>query len=234
MIKNKISLPTAALIAGFGLLTMVVAAPLAEIYAFPKIFVPDKPDETIKHILEKRSLFVLCITGYLITFICDIVVAWALYILLKPVNEDVSLLTALFRLVYSVIAIIALLYLVSILKLTNSLNLRDIPENEKLYIQTETYFRAFKDYFHFGILFFSIHLLLLSGLVFLSKYIPKILGILLLISGIGYMLTALKPIFFPGINIDFAVYTFYGEIIFMLWLLIRGRRIKNLTSTGAG
>ncbi len=226
VIKNKTQLSTAALIAGLGLLIMVVAAPIAELYAYPKIFVASKPGETINHILANRSLFVLCILGYLITFICDIIVAWALYILLKPVNENVSLLTCLFRLVYSVIAIIALLNLISVLKLTNAINFQSASENNQLSIQIETHFHTFKDYFSFGILFFSIHLLLLSFLVFFSKYIPRIFGILLFVSGIGYMLTSLRPLFFPGVNIDFAVYTFYGEIIFMLWLLIKGSRIK--------
>lgn len=228
-IKNEIPLSTAALIAGFGLLIMVIAAPIAELYAYPKIFFANKPDETINHILANRSLFVLCILCYLITFICDIIVAWALYILLKPVNEHVSLLTCLFRLVYSVIAITALLNLISVLKLTSAINLQSYSESKQLSIQIETLFRTFKDYFSFGILFFSIHLLLLSFLVFLSKYIPRIFGILLFVSGVGYMLTSLRPVFFPNINIDFAVYTFYGEIIFMFWLLIKGSKIKIAT-----
>jgi len=51
---------------------------------------------------------------------------------------------------------------------------------------------------------------------------------LLIIAGLGYLLTSLKPFLFPDINLDFAAYTFYGELIFMLWLLIKGPRIKEL------
>ncbi len=229
ILRNKTPLSTAALIAGLGLLIMVVAAPIAELYAYPKIFVANKPEETIHHILSNKSLFVVCIVGYLITFICDIIVAWALYILLNPVNEHVSFLTCLFRLIYSVIAITALLNLISVLKLINAINLQSSSASNQLSIQIDTLFRTFKDYFSFGILFFSLHLLLLSVLVFLSKYIPRIFGILLFVSGVGYMLTSLRPLFFPNVNIDFAVYTFYGEIIFMLWLLIRGSKIKVAT-----
>jgi len=50
---------------------------------------------------------------------------------------------------------------------------------------------------------------------------------LLIIAGLGYVLTTLKPYLFPDINLDFAEYTFYGELIFMLWLLIKGSRIKE-------
>ena len=55
----------------------------------------------------------------------------------------------------------------------------------------------------------------------------EILGVLLIIAGLGYLLTSLKPFLFPDINLDFAEYTFYGELIFMLWLLIRGSKIQE-------
>jgi hypothetical protein len=86
---------------------------------------------------------------------------------------------------------------------------------------------AFRSSWYFGLLFFGIHLGLLGYLVVRSNYIPRILGILLIIAGLGYLINALKPVLFPNINIDFAQFTFYGELIFMLWLLIKGPRIKE-------
>jgi len=84
---NKTSLGKAALIAGIGLLIMVIAAPYAELYVYPKLIVPANAAETTKNIIANKTLFTSAIFGYLITFICDLVVAWALYILLKPVNR---------------------------------------------------------------------------------------------------------------------------------------------------
>ena len=86
---------------------------------------------------------------------------------------------------------------------------------------------AFRHDWYFGLLFFGIHLGLLGYLVFRSEYIPKILGVLLIIAGLGYLITTLKPYLFPNLNLDFARFTFYGELIFMLWLLIKGSRIKE-------
>jgi hypothetical protein len=85
---------------------------------------------------------------------------------------------------------------------------------------------AFKSQWNFGLIFFGIHLLLLGYLVFRSDYIPSILAVLLVIAGFGYLLTSLNPYLFHT-NLDFAQYTFYGELIFMLWLLIKGSRIKE-------
>src|SRR4030081_1650483 len=85
--KNKTSLSMAALIAGLGLFIMVIAAPFSELYVFPKLVVSDNATETVKNILTNQTLFISGIFGYLVTFICDLLVAWALYVLLKPVNE---------------------------------------------------------------------------------------------------------------------------------------------------
>ncbi len=224
---NKTSLARAALIAGIGLLIMVIAAPFAELYVFPKLVIPNHAAETAKNIIVNKALFTSAIFGYLITFICDLVVAWVLYVLLKPVNKNLSLIAAWFRWVYTGIALVALLNLVTVLRLLNTSDTLSSLQSDQLYTQVMLSLSGFRTQWHFGLLFFGIHLGLLGYLVFRSKYIPSILGLLLIVAGLGYLLTSLKPFLFPGIHLDFAEYTFYGELIFMLWLLIRGSTIEE-------
>ena len=154
-------------------------------------------------------------------------VAWALYVLLKPVNKNLSLLTAWFRWVYTGIALVALLNLVTVLRLLNTSDTFTIFPPDQLPAQVLLSLRTFRTQWHFGLLFFGIHLGLLGYLVLRSTYIPRILGVLLVIASLGYVLTTLKPYLFSDINLDFAEYTFYGELIFMLWLLIQGSRNKK-------
>ena len=224
---NKTSLHAAALIAGIGLLIMVIAAPFAELFVFPKLVVPGNAAETTQNIIADQALFTSAIFSYLITFICDVLVAWALYVLLKPVNQELSLLTAWFRLVYTVIALVALLNLVTVLRVLNISGPLTGSQMDQFSSQVMLSIHAFRSNWYFGLIFFGIHLGLLGYLVFRSNYIPKILGVLLVIAGLGYLLTNLKPFLFPTVNMDFAEYTFYGELIFMLWLLIRGPRIQE-------
>jgi hypothetical protein len=224
---NKTSLRRAALIAGLAILAMVIAAPFAELYVFPKLLVSGKAAETAKNIIANEALFRAGIFGYMITFICDLLAAWALYVFLKPVNESLSLLTAWFRLVYTVIAFVALLNLVAVLRLLNTPDYKTVFEPDQLYAQIKLSLNSFRSGWYFGILFFGIHLELLGYLVLRSTYIPKILGVLLIISGLGYLINALKPIVFPNIHLDFAKFTFFGELIFMLWLIIKGSRIQE-------
>jgi hypothetical protein len=228
--SNQVSLKTAALISGFGLLIMIVAAPIAEMYAYPKLIVRGSLSETVETLSNHRNLFTTCILGYLVTFILDFVVAWSLYVLLKPVNAEVSLLTALFRIVYTVVSFVALLNLVSVYRIVYASTVFTL-DNQSTQMQVANYLNAFKSQWYFGLVFFSLHLILLGFLVIKSSYIPKVFGVLLIITGLGYSLTTFKPFLFPNTNIDFAVYTFYGEIIFMFWLLIKGWKLGYVERT---
>jgi hypothetical protein len=226
--SSKFSLPAAALIAGIAILGSVISAPFAEMYVFPKLVIPYKTAETAVNIIAHRTLFIAAIFAYLITFICDLIITWALYILLKPVHPELSLLTAWFRLVYTVIALVALNNLVTSFRLLTTPEYLTIFKEDQLYAEAMIYLRAFRNHWYFGIIFFGIHLILLGYLVFKASYIPKILGIILAVTGLGYLLTTTRPFLFPDVNVDFAKYTFYGELIFMLWLLIKGSKIKSV------
>jgi len=225
---NKTSLRTAALIAGLALLIMVIEAPFAELFVFPRLIVPENAAETAKNILANQALFRAALVGYLITFICDLVAAWALYVLLKPVNENLSLLTAWCRLVYTVIAVVAFLNLVTVIRLLNASNSLTGFDSVQFPAQLMSLLEAFRSSWYFGLLFFGLHLGLLGYLVLRSSYIPGILGGLLIIAGLGYLTNAIKPVLFPNIDTDFAQFTFYGELVFMLWLLIKGSRLKEI------
>lgn len=226
---QQTSLASAALVAGLVILIMAIIAPFAELYVFHKLVVPDSAAETATNILAHQSLFISAIFAYLLTFIGDVVVAWALYVLLKPVHESLSLLTAWFRLVFAVIALVSLLHLVSVLRLLTTPDYASLFEPRQLNAQVMLLLNQFRYGFHFGIIFFSIHLLSLSFLVFRSGYIPRMMGVLLALTGLGYLINALQPILFPNLNVSFITITFFGELIFMVWLLIRGTRIKKLS-----
>ena len=99
--------------------------------------------------------------------------------------------------------------------------------SDQLQAQVKLSLNEFRYGWSIGFFFFSIHLVLLGYLVFKSGYIPKIMGILLVIAGLGYLINTLKPFLFPGYNLDFIMISFFGELIFMLWLLIKGWKLRQ-------
>jgi len=220
----KISLGTFALIAGIGIVLMSSSVFAESVY---HQLVTENATATVSNISAHHALFTTGILCYLFNFACDIVVAWALYGLLKPVSEGLSLLTAWFQLVYAAISLVALINLVTVLRLLDTADYITLYGLDQLHNQVMLSLHAFRDGWAFGFFFFGSHLVLLGYLVVRSVYIPKWVGICLSIAGSGYLVNTLQPFLFPHTDIKYITITFFGELIFMFWLLIRGWRIKQ-------
>ena len=226
------TLRQAALVAAFTSFAplLVGGVPFAEFYVFAKLIVPGDTAETVRNILGNRGLFLIGLFAHLITFIADIILAWALYVLLVPVHRALSLLTAWFRLVYTAVALGALMHLVSAFRLLGDSAYREVFGAEQLHAQVEVLIQSFKYEWSFSLLIFGIHVALLGYLVARSGYIPRVVGVLLVIAGLGYMLNYLRPYLYPDLDTDFLFVTFFGELVFALWLLVRGWRIPERAS----
>lgn len=228
---SKISLNAFGLIAGLGILLMSTS-PYAEFIVYGKLVDSGNAALTFKNITVHETLFISGILSYLFNFICDIIVAWALYGLLKPVNENLALLTAWFQLVYAVISLVATVHLVTVLRLIHPEVYMDLYSPEQLHSMVMQSLSAFRDEWSFGFFFFAFHLIMLGYLVFKSGYIPKIMGICLIIAGSGYLINTLKPFLYSKTNLDLITITYFGELIFMFWLLIKGWRITKKDNKG--
>ena len=225
-----ITLRQAALIAGFGVLIMLFAAPFAESFVYPKLVIPGNIEETVRNMAANKGLFRAGIFSYLITFICDLLVAWAFYVLLTPVNRSLSLLTAWFRLVYTVIAFIGFLKLVTVYRILNTPDYLTVFGPDQLHAQVDLLLKSFRYEWSMGLVLFGIHLGLLGYLVYRSDYIPRILGILLAVAGLGWLIFELSPYLYSDTDLKFIMITFVGEPIFMVWLLVRGWKIQEPTA----
>ncbi len=222
-----IPLRKAALIAGFGLLIMTIAALFAE-FARTSLIVAGDATTTANNIMAKEILFHSGIFGYIIVIVLDVVVAWALYVFLKPINQSISLLAGWFRIVYAAIFATCLFNLVTVLRLLNNSDYLKVFEIDESHTQVMLSLNAFNDGWNIALVFFGFHLGLLGYLVLKSNYIPKSLGILLIIAGLGYLIDSLGKILIPNYNVTIAMFTFIGELLLMFWLLIKGSKIQEV------
>ena len=225
-----ISQRQAAIIAGFGLLIMTIFYVFADFFIFQNLIVPGDAKTTANNILANELLFRIGICSFTIVIVLDVVVAWALYVLLKPVNKSLSLLAAWFRLVYATIFGIALANLFSVLRLLSDADFVTVFEIDQLYAQVMLSLNAFSDGWQIGYVFFGLHLFVLGYLVFKSGYIPKILGVLLIIAGLGYLIDSYAIFLLPNYEATIGYVTFIGEVLFMLWLLFKGAKIPEMKS----
>jgi hypothetical protein len=206
---------------------LVGGVPFAELYVFAKLIVPGETAETVRNILANRRLFLVGVFAHLITFVADVIIAWALYALLLPVHRGLSLLAAWFRLIYTAVAIVGLMHLVTAFRLIDGGAYAEAFGVELLHAQVELLIKSFRYEWSLSLVIFGIHVTLLGYLVARSGYIPRVLGILLVIAGLGYMLHYLGPYVLSGRDLGILFVTFLGELVFGLWLLIRGWKIPE-------
>jgi hypothetical protein len=222
-----ISQPKAAMVAGFGLLAMTIFA-LFAFYIYQNLIVPEDAATTVHNILGDELLFRIVICSFLIVIILDVVVAWALYVLLKPVNSSLSLLAAWSRLVYAIIFGVALGNLFAVLHLLSGADYLTVFETDQLHAQVMLSLNAFDHVWDIGFVFFGLHLALLGYLVFKSDYIPGILGVLLIIAGLSYLIDDLVIFLFPNFVVAISQILGWGELLFMFWLLLKGGKIAEM------
>lgn len=224
-LNEGMTLRQAALVAGFAYLFNPVS--YAEFSIYPKLVIPSNIEQTVQNIVAHGDLFLVAVFCYLTSFIGDVVIAWALYILLVPVNRSVSLLTAWFQLVYAAIALFGLSNLVAVYRILNTPDYLTLFGSGQVHAQVMLLLRSFRYDWSMALVLFGIHLVLLGYLIYRSGYIPRVLGILLVINGFGWVIDSLRPYVFPNAHLGFIFITFFGELFFMLWLLARGWKIQE-------
>jgi hypothetical protein len=223
--RDGLSLRRAALIAGLGyLLTPTV---YAEFNVWPKLVIPGNIGQTVLNISAHQSLFAAAILCYLVSFLLDVVIAWALFYLLAPVNRALSLLAAWFRLVYAAVGAVASLHLFNVLRLLQDPGYAAAFGLRPFQAQAKFLLDAFHWDWSISLIIFGIHLVLLGVLIFRSTYIPRLIGALLVIDGLAWLVSSLQPYLYPNAHLGWVFFAYFGELVWMLWLLIRGWKIRD-------
>lgn len=222
---NEISVSRAAVIAAISMIIMVILAPIADGAIIKKLIIPDNAAETFSNIAASEGLFRLAVVFFLVVALLDIIIAWALYIFLKPVNKQISLLAAWCRIVYAALLIAALFYLLNVLQYVNEAAWYSHADINHVHIHTMFLIKSFSQCWEFGLIIFGFHLVTLGYLFLKAGSMQKILGILIIIASLGYMADGFGRVLFAHYNINIAVFTFVGEIVLIFWLLIKGRKI---------
>ena len=163
--------------------------------------------------------------------LANIVVAIALALFLKPVNRPIAFLSAGFRLVYVTVRSFALTNLIQVLGALKLNASESFEMSNKIMLLLE----ADKTGYTYALLIFGIHILLIGYLIVRSGYMPKIIGILLLIAFAGYMVYGIAFLFDPDFSFHENIYKIMlgipgviAELSLCLSLLIKKFTIESL------
>ena len=220
MLTQEIKNPNkTARIAGGLYLLLLPLGILGLIYVPNTLFVPGDAAATANNILANESLFRLSIVSALLIQIVNIFVVLFLYKLLNPVNKNMALLMVLFILLGAPIAMVSEVNRAAALIIVNSAN--PLPNLMALFLALH------EVGIQIASIFWGLWLFPMGYLVFKSNYIPKIIGILLMIGCFGYLFDSFMFLLVPDFGITVAQFTFIGELLLPLWLVIKGVNVDQ-------
>lgn len=209
-----------ARMAGVSQLLEALTATFGQVFVLGRFVVSGNAAATAANILGHERLFRLGFASSLIGVIFHIAWALLLYDLLKPVNRRLSLFAVFVILVGCAIqALASLFYLAPLLVLGGGNSLSAFTADQ---LQALAYmFVGLNGYaFNTYLVFFGLWCVLIGFLIFRSTFLPRVLGVLLAISGLGWMIYLVPPLairlFIPYIAGASAL----GEIPLELWLIV--------------
>jgi hypothetical protein len=223
----------AARVAGFMFLFSLIVPFLNWTFVLSKLVVAENVMATANNIMANELLFRIGITIELIMSVGLIVLALALYIILKPVNKNLALLALLWKLVEATIAAVIVLVSFIALQVLNGDAYLTVFTPEQLQVPVGLILNAHFAVYSIPMVFLGLDMVVFSYLFFKSKYIPRILagfGILsfalVLIHALMYIL-APKYATMPINQIVFWVPSGLFEIMIGIWLLSKGLKVQQ-------
>jgi hypothetical protein len=216
-----------ARIVGILYLLLIPFSVFGMIYVPSQLLVTGNGAATASNIVASESQFRWSIIGALTVQVINIFLVVTLYKLLRPVNKTMAVLMVVFSLVAVPIAMLnELNHFAVVLLSTGAENMAGFSTG-----QLQALIPLFLDLHEYGLsiasIFWGLWLFPMGYLIYRSGYIPKFLGVLLMIGCFGYLIDSLAIFLLPGSQVNVATFTFWGEILFPLWLLIKGVDIKQ-------
>jgi Domain of unknown function (DUF4386) len=220
----------AARTAGAVYLSMVLTAPFSLIYVPGKLIVRENAAATADNILAHETMFRLSILGDLVGQVIFICLAMALYRLLSGTNKAWAGLMVALVLVSAAVGFLNTLNNIAALLLFRGADFLAVFDKGQrdalgmLFIRLHTH-GIFIDEIFWGLWLFPFGLL-----VFRSGFLPRFLGVWLMINCFGYLVLSVTALFFPAYYeaaFRYSQPVLFSELAIMLWLLIKGAKVPT-------
>lgn len=218
----------AAKVVGFLYLIQMALAIFGESFVRNRLIVPRDAVQTAANLAASERLFRLSLAGDLMIYASVVVLFWGIYIILKPVNKDVALLGAFFRLIeQAILAVTTFFGFIALRLLSGSVYLQTVDT-----AQLQAFARAFLSMYGIGLsigfVFLGLGSAVFSYVWLKSQYIPKALAILGIFGSLLLTIMTLVTLVFPRVyevlGMSYMMPMGLYEVGLGLWLLIKGLR----------
>ena len=207
---------------------MVLTAPFTLLYVPGKLIVRGNAAATANNILAHETMFRLSIIGELVGQVIFICLAIALYRLLSSVNKTWAMMMFGFVLVSAAVGFLDTLNNIAALILFRGADFLDVFDKGQLYALGYLFIRLHSQGIFMNELFWGLWLFPFGLLVFRSGFLPRFIGVWLIINCFGYIALCVIALMFPpyyDAAFRYAQPVLFGELAIMLWLLIKGAKV---------
>lgn len=212
-----------ARVTGLLYLVTIVTGILAQGFVSERLVVSGDAAATATNILAHRSLFEWSFTVYMIEMACQIMTTALFYFLLRPVNRSLALVAAFLSLsgctikTFSRVFYIAPLFVVGGAQYLKVFNAEELQALALLFLKVNDLGAGM------ALAFFGFEALFNGYLVFRSNFLPRILGVLSMLGGLGW-LTFLYPPLGNRVFLYVAMFALLGSAAMIFWLIVFGLR----------
>jgi hypothetical protein len=199
------------------------------LYVPTTLIVAEDAGATANNILANELLFRMGIAGSLITQLIQIAAVLVLYKLFKPVNKNHAVLMVVFALVGVPIAMLNELNKFAALLLLNGADFLKVFGADQLNALVMFFLNLNEQGIFIASIFWGLWLFPMGYLIYKSGYFPRILGVLMVLAGFGYLLGSFTLFLLPTYEAIFQVFDplTNGEVLFMVWVFLKGAKIPE-------
>ena len=225
-----------ARVAGVLYVLMGVTAPFTLIYIPRKLIVPGNASATASNILASEMLFRIGIVAALISSVAFVFLVMTLYRLLSGVSKTHASVMVMLVLVSVAIGFVNEVNNIAALIVFRGADFLSAFGKPQLDALGMLFLRLRGQGLVVNEIFWGLWLFPFGMLVMRSGFLPRILGVLLIVNGFAYLAASLTSLVLPayaGVVNRFALIAETGELWIMLWLLIKGARVQPLAAAAS-
>ena len=211
-----------ARVAGYLYLMLFPLGIFGIIYVPSSLIVLGDAATTASNIMANELLYRLSIVTALTLQIVYIFLALALYKLLNPVDKNNAVLMVILVLVAAPIAMLNELNHVAVLLVLSGSDFLTTFSLDQVQASVPLFLNLHEHGVFIAQIFWGLWLFPMGYLIFKSNFLPKALGILMIIGGFGYLVDSFVYFIFPDFDVTFSEFTFLGELLLPLWLMFKG------------
>jgi hypothetical protein len=226
-IQTMNNIKSTARLAGFLYVLVALLAPFVLLYVPGQLYVSGDSSATVERISANQDLFMAAILVGLVSELLFVTVILLLYRLLRGVDGTLAVLMVALIMLQVPLAFLGIANEVATLQFIRGGDFLDVftaPQRDALAMLMINVDRQ-------GVLvsqvFWGLWLLPLGLLIFQSRFVPRVLGIWLVLNGLAYVTLSVIGLVAPEYRttaFNFATPLMFGELALALWLLIMGVR----------